>query len=135
MPFIQWNETLSVHVKEIDSQHKKLVQLLNNLHDANEKEISFNDQLKIIEELMNYANIHFQTEEKYMKKFNYPALNFHKSQHDFFIKKIIDFHNRLIETKENIFNEILGFLKSWLINHILTIDKKYSRHFIENGLS
>ena len=34
MSIIQWDESLSVKVKEIDAQHQKLINLLNELFDA-----------------------------------------------------------------------------------------------------
>lgn len=34
MPLIQWNESLSVGVVEIDRQHRKLVELINDLNNA-----------------------------------------------------------------------------------------------------
>jgi len=134
MPFIEWNETLSVNISEIDEQHKKLINIINNLHDSIDKGISFNEQLYIIQNLVDYAKTHFATEEKYMMQFNFPEYGFHRSHHDFFRKKIDDFFKKLIDTKENISVEILGFLKSWLINHIIGIDKKYTSFFHNNGL-
>ncbi len=34
MPLIQWSNALSVKVKEIDDQHVKLIQMINNLDSA-----------------------------------------------------------------------------------------------------
>ena len=34
MPIMKWSEELSVEVNEIDLQHQRLIDLINNLHDA-----------------------------------------------------------------------------------------------------
>ena len=36
MPFIEWNEKYSVHIEEIDSQHKKIFSIINRLHECHE---------------------------------------------------------------------------------------------------
>jgi hemerythrin len=40
MPIIEWADALSVNVKEIDDQHKRLIDLINNLHDAMQAQVS-----------------------------------------------------------------------------------------------
>ena len=34
MPVIEWVEALSVHVDELDEQHRRIVEVINDLHDA-----------------------------------------------------------------------------------------------------
>lgn len=34
MPFMEWSDTLSVNNATIDSDHKRLIELVNRLHDA-----------------------------------------------------------------------------------------------------
>ena len=70
MAFLDWDDSLSVNVTEIDDQHKKLIGTLNDLYDAMD-DGKGNDVLgKILKELTDYTVYHFQTEENYFKKFN-----------------------------------------------------------------
>lgn len=55
MAAIQWTDEFSVRVKEIDEQHKKLINLFNKLNDANERGEGSNILSYVFFELVNYS--------------------------------------------------------------------------------
>ncbi|MDD5259862.1 MAG: bacteriohemerythrin [bacterium] len=134
MPFIEWDEKYSVNVKEIDEQHKGLFQMMNDLNDA----VAAGKAQEIIDatvhKMIEYAKVHFTTEEKYMTKFNYHDYPVHKAEHDKFSIKVMEMNGRLKAGVYIMSTEIARLLKDWLTNHILVTDKKYSAYFNENGL-
>lgn len=134
MPLINWEESLSVKVSEIDSQHKKLVGLINKLHDAMKERKASEVLSGVIDELVDYAISHFHTEERYFDRFNYLKATAHKKEHNDFVNKVAAFKNDFSKGKAMLSMEIMEFLKSWLINHIKKVDMAYSDFFIENGL-
>lgn len=74
MELIKWTENLSVGVKELDNEHKKLIDLLNQLY-TGMKNREENKVIKsILDDLVNYTLSHFAHEEKYFKQYNYPKL-------------------------------------------------------------
>ncbi|HPQ19494.1 MAG TPA: bacteriohemerythrin [bacterium] len=129
-----WNDKFSVNVKIIDEQHKRLVKLINELFNA--LKLGQGDKIinKILNELAEYAVMHFGTEEKYFKEFNYPEGPSHKQIHDNFVKKISETVKDIQDGKVGLSVDILLFLKNWLIEHIGKIDKKYVPYFKEHGL-
>jgi hemerythrin-like metal-binding protein len=130
---IEWTPNLSVDIKSIDEQHKKLFGYMNQLYDAltekKEKEI-----LSIVfKELEDYTHTHFTLEEINFAKFHYEEKDAHIMQHQMFIKKLAQLEEGI--QKETVDpEELLFFLVDWLKNHIKIVDHKYVDCFHKNGL-
>jgi hemerythrin len=134
MALMTWDSTLSVGVKEIDTQHQKLVELINKLHDGMSSGKSHEVMGDILQELAKYTVYHFGAEEKYMQKFAYPEYPAHKKEHDALLKQVTDFKTQFDSGKKGISMELMDFLKKWLLNHIKGTDKKYTKFFNDHGL-
>lgn len=134
MAYIILDEKYSVGVKETDLQHKKLVELINSLHDAMKEGKGKDVLARVLQELVKYAASHFATEEKYMTQFNYPGYSAHKAEHEKFVAKVVDFQKDFDSGKAVMTLEVMSFLKDWLVKHILGTDKKYGPFFNEHGL-
>jgi hemerythrin len=134
MAIIQWNDTFSVKVAEIDQQHQKLVSMINELNDAMKQGKGKDVLSKIINGLVSYTVTHFNTEEKYFDRFGYPETDSHKKEHVAFVKKVSEFKDGFEKGKTSLSIEVMNFLSDWLKNHIKVTDKKYSQFFNEKGL-
>jgi hemerythrin len=134
MALMNWNEDLSVKVNEIDDQHKKLIQMINTLHEAMKAGQTKQVLEKTLQDLATYAVYHFQTEEKYMQQFAYPGYLSHKMKHDAFVKKVTEFQGDYQSGKLGLSLDIMNFLRDWVTTHIKETDKKYSATFLSKGL-
>jgi hemerythrin-like metal-binding protein len=133
MKLIEWNDNYSVNVEEIDNQHKEIIKIINELYVSIVEGKSRNSVDKIFKDLTEYATTHFKTEEDYFEKINYPEASFHKEQHEDIAKKIEEFKKRNEAGRKILDSEILRFLMSWFINHVILIDKRFTEYFNENG--
>jgi len=59
-PF-EWDEKYSVNVDEIDEQHKKLVDLIKQLHDSLEDGSASETVGEVLNEMAEYTEYHFET--------------------------------------------------------------------------
>lgn len=134
MPLINWNDSFSVNVAEIDQQHKKLISMINELSDAMKQGKGKDILGKIVNSLLGYTATHFKTEENYFDQFGYPDTDSHKKEHIAFVQKVSDFKDGFEKGSLSLSIEVINFLSDWIQNHIKGTDKKYSPFFNEKGL-
>ena len=135
MELIKWSDKYSVNNFLLDSQHKKLIAIINELHTAMKVARGNEIMQTIFDELIWYTKEHFRTEEQIMLKFNYPAFKEHKAEHEKLTEQVLKLQKEYKEGKSLITMETMNFLKNWLINHIEGTDKKYKDKIIGNSLN
>ena len=131
---IKWDDSLSVQVEQIDQQHRKLVDLINELFTALKSGKGSEVTGQILDSLVDYTQYHFREEEKLMALHSYPDLDRHRELHAELIDKVSDFKRKLADGKVSISSDLFNFLKSWLIFHIKKQDKAYGPHLNERGV-
>ncbi len=126
MAIFIWDDSYKTGVENIDKQHKKLVDLLNQL-DENIN-VGGDTQLVIglLDELVDYTKYHFSSEEGFMQEHDYDLVSFQKHQkiHQQFVKKIKEAQESCHSHPDKVTDELLDFLVQWLVNHILLTDKQ-----------
>jgi len=124
MKKIQWSEDFVIGVPDIDNQHKALVEKLNNLVDTyNDNPDKIRDALDF---LIDYALLHFETEERFMEQYNYPGLEEQIEEHRKFTKTVNKFVDDflIMGPTPEIAKRIEKELVEWIEHHILNVDKK-----------
>ncbi len=134
MALIQWNETLCLNIAEIDAQHHKLVDMINELNDAMRQSKGKELLARILNGLVAYAGTHFKVEEVYFAKLGYPETEKHKAEHAAFVRKVSEFKQGFDAGKLGMSMQVMSFLSDWLQHHIKGSDKKYVAFFHEKGV-
>ncbi len=135
MEKIYWDKSYSVGLHEIDKQYQRLIEIINQLIDAQGASVQSEEISDILTNMMSYAFYHFQDEENLMSKYNYPEYGTHRKEHMGFIQKTAELSSDAIDLEKNVPSEMLLFLKDWLLNHILKSDMQYKDFFKEKGLA
>lgn len=127
MEEIIWKDEYSVGVDQFDRQHQHLFEIINKLtaRPDTSKDSSLTSQT--IKEMFDYAKEHFTAEEELMQQYDYPEIESHKKQHDYFIGTTDELSNTKVRPEE-----IAEFLKVWWTIHVLKVDMKYKEFFKAN---
>ncbi|WP_245884114.1 EAL domain-containing protein [Vibrio albus] len=121
-----WHDSFNIGVTEIDQQHRKLVDLLNQAANRLILQHSDIEPKTLINELLNYAEYHFKTEDDYWNVMlsDSPLVKEHKSSHDDFIQYMNEVRANIgICPNDQLFEDLFSFLVHWLATHLLEKDK------------
>ncbi len=131
---INWTERYSIFYDEIDEQHKKLIDMINELYDSFSRGKANEILEEIILRMIKYTDYHFKVEEKYFSKYSFSDEKAHIKEHEKFVSEVNKFYNDLKNKNINLSYEVMNFLRNWLLKHILVSDKKYSEEFKLNNI-
>ncbi len=131
-----WEDSLSVGVKLIDDQHKKLLTRLSELSEAVCSRQGSGHIVGTLDFLSDYVDFHFGTEERYMVANDYPGYGDHKAAHEEFRATLArlsdDFEEEGATT--GLADSINTLLINWFLKHIRATDQELGRFCTERGI-
>lgn len=125
---IEWSDSLSIGIPEIDDQHRVFIGLLNRLDAVSTSEAGKSELREILAEVVSYAEHHFIDEERHMVRAGYPLVTEHIGKHDAAAAKIHDLLTRDADEIE-LYRFLSNILESWLTTHIMADDKVFGAWF------
>lgn len=136
---IKWKDEYSCYDPTIDEQHKKMIDMINQMNsivELGDKYDHYDELISLFEELKKYTSYHFTYEEKMFEETGYDSFNIkiQKLEHKSFVHKIAGIN--LYELDENQIGtaeEVLDFLSRWLDKHILGTDKRFGEYLREKA--
>jgi hemerythrin-like metal-binding protein len=131
---LRWSDLLSVGIDSIDSQHKKLVDLINQLYKQMNSGSTKVAVGKTLANLIDYTGSHFHFEEELFAKYDYPEQKDHKVVHSKLVAQVVEFQRQFQKGEKDVSLELMEFLKDWLVNHIKKTDKQYSPFLLSKGV-
>jgi hemerythrin len=122
--FVEWKANLVTGNDTVDDQHKKLVDLINALHEAMKTGKTREILGGVLTELAEYTDYHFKAEEKLFSGRGYPKEAEHKTIHKDLMEQVTGIRTQYDAGKAGISVQLLDFLKDWLVTHIKVMDKE-----------
>jgi len=128
-PLIVWTNRLSVDVKLLDNDHKKMAILINELHDGIWAGRPKSQLEHIFGELVCNIRIHHAHEENIFAESGYPDAAIHIREHEQLMERVLNLQARFSSDSElDSYLEVVNLLKGWLFSHVEISDREYVPH-------
>ena len=124
MAYFEWADDLVIDGGLIDEDHRKLVNLVNELHTATSEGRGMEIVDKILDALIEYTAEHLQREEAQMAEVNFPNLEQHKMGHVKFIENLRNLQKKYENGSITVASQLSTILRDWLSLHIRRSDKE-----------
>ena len=130
MALIEWQTEFETGVREVDHEHRELVDLINVLH----SKIGSNAGKEVIGgflgEVFAKISAHFALEETVMRKHRYDEYAAHKADHE----KLLDDIRDIMDAHESgafvDYEEALGrAVRDWFVDHFKSKDARLHKMF------
>ncbi len=119
----------------MDQQHKRMFKLINIYYEAFDTDEEDKIIIKILDEVLNYTNLHFEGEEQLMERHNFPHITSHIKLHQKLVNQVLDMRKRLQVDNEKVFVDLAILLRDWWQDHIANEDKKYGEYINSKGVA
>jgi hemerythrin-like metal-binding protein len=123
---------MQLHAEDVEVQHRRLGQLVNELAGAlaAEQRRCFVIR-RALGTLINFSEIHFSDQEEFMKQYDYPPelMELHLAAHQEFLSKLRTVHDNPDGDLMALGPALIAWIRDWIEDHTLTEDQAYLVHF------
>jgi hemerythrin len=125
MATFDWKDEYSIGFPSIDTQHRKLFSLINEILEGMRAARGPKDIRDTLDELAQYAIYHFSQEEILFQEYGYRKSKEHGIAHELFMKKLEILKASTVNNDKEAYEQSAAFLVKWLEGHILQDDMAY----------
>jgi len=122
-------------VKDMELQHKQLVDVFNKLNDAVKNNETRQNIYKIIDDIISLTRTHFTSEEQLMTQSDFPEIEQHKRMHKELIDEALHLKGKFDYVDDE---QFMDWLNHWpfgrVLAHIQYADKQFENHMTQSGL-
>ena len=112
----------------IDSEHDVQMQLLTSLAESLEKGSERASIKHILEQFIEFSDMHFLSEQLVMRLHNYPAYEIHLEEHTRLMKKVREIHDAIFRGEQAPTLQLIAELRNWLLDHIASEDVAFGEY-------
>jgi hemerythrin-like metal-binding protein len=121
---IAWTERVMVSETAIDTEHRKLFGIINDLYRVVSRK---GDQAAVepcYAAMMEYTRTHFAHEETLMERRGYAEFPAHRQEHQDLLRRLEELHDEYRAGRKTAATDLLNFLASWWMTHIAAFDTR-----------
>ncbi len=133
MSAIQWDPLFECGDSAIDAQHRSLVDSINRLEAALSHGRKVEAMESVLDELENYVQEHFGTEEEFFAEVAYPGAEEHIAKHRLFSATVSELRRDFEGGDEASAVNLLSVLGDWFVRHVSDEDIKYRPYLRKRG--
>ena len=119
----------------IDAEHDLQMQLLDSLTLSLERAGDFSSTRYVLEQFIEFSDMHFLSEQLVMRLHGYPAYETHLEEHTRLMKKVREIKEKVFRGEKVPSAHLIGELRDWLITHIATEDVAFGEYLRKKGQS
>lgn len=131
---LRWTPALQLGIAEIDTQHARLIELIDRLRLATVAGSAEMAALGVLAELVDYTQYHFATEWRYMQQHGYADSPAHQREHDAMTDRVGGFVDQFTNGTTTLPTDLLAFLEGWLARHINGTDRLLCEYLKSKGV-
>ena len=135
MKLVEWSNDLACGVAEVDRDHRKLVDLLNDAYGRMMTGEGGQVAITVANELSGLAARHFADEERLMSRIGYPGLAGHKKIHQDLLDRFGQLFDRFKRGDKGAGTDLFEYLAGWLKEHTFKQDRAFVEFAKKNGKS
>jgi len=125
---MQWSAEYSVNNHAIDLQHQRLLRMINMISDGMMSGDARRVSEMMLSELVAYTRSHFPTEERLLKKHEYPDFAAHKQEHERFVERVLHFQREVKLGRPASSLNLSLVLSEWFTQHVLGSDHRCAEY-------
>ena len=114
---VEWDDAWDIGIAEIDSQHRELIAVVNQLYEFVRDGAKPENMKAIVNRMIDYIRRHFASEERIMMKEGFDGLDEHRTIHVSLTEKLLSFRSRNITDGTIDGDRLQKLLSGWLVQH------------------
>lgn len=134
--YAEFTDDLVTGNETIDSQHKELINKINDLLKSCEERSNQTGAARMLNYLADYTDFHFKEEEALQESIGYPGIKEHKEKHAELKNTVQELYDMLTE-EEGPTDAFVAMVNEkvtdWLYYHIQTFDRSVAEYKFMRG--
>jgi hemerythrin len=128
MDVFRWKEDYALGVDFLDREHRRLFESAQHVYRTIQEGRAREEVCSALTDLAEHSRRHFETEEEHLNRHGYPDARRHAELHGK-LQSLIEEKCEMVKSDNyHVDLEFLGFLKHWVLDHIVSEDMRFKEY-------